>query len=31
LKYNELYMNGRVFIFNEETNRVVPKAKITVK
>jgi len=30
LKYNELYMNGRVFIVNEDRNRVVPKAKITV-
>ena len=25
LKYNELYMNGRVFIFVEDKNRVVPK------
>ena len=25
LKYNELYMNGRVFIFMEDKNRVVPK------
>ena len=25
LKYNELYMNGRVFIFVEDKNRVLPK------
>ena len=25
LKYNELYMNGRVFIFVEDKNRVIPK------
>ena len=24
LKYNELYMNGRLFIFDEERNRVMP-------
>ena len=30
LKYNELYMNGRVFVFSEEKNRVVPKVKMTL-
>ena len=30
LKYDSLYMNGRVFVFNEEKNRVVPKNKMDI-
>ena len=29
LKYDELYMNGRVFVYSEEKNRVVLKDKIS--
>ncbi len=29
LKYDELYFNGRVFVYNEKIGRVVPKRRIT--